>query len=163
MHPVIQVADTVPTQVLAGVSAGLRTANTALVGPSGHAILAAWALDPASNALCGGLIGYNAWGWLYIERLWVTETRRGAGLGSRLIAAAEAEAVRRGCRNAWIDTFNPAALRLYRSLGYVEFGALVDFPPGHTRTFLRKGLDGDTAGDALGGRRTPGSGDAGPA
>lgn len=140
MQPAIQVADAIPSEVQAGVTAGLRAANAALVGPSGYVALATWASDSADGMLFGGLIGYTAWGWLYIERLWVAEAQRGTGLGGRLIAAAETEAVRRGCQNAWIDTFNPAALRLYLSRGYLVFGALPDFPPGHTRSFLHKSL-----------------------
>jgi GNAT superfamily N-acetyltransferase len=102
--------------------------------------------------VAGGLIGYTAWGWLYIEQLWVAEARRGTGLGGRLIAAAEQEAVRRGCRNAWIDTFNPDALRLYERLDYQVFGILEGFPPGHTRSFLRKRLatgDGSPSPDRV--------------
>lgn len=138
----IALANTIPPEIHASVAAGLGAANAALVGPSGHTPLAAWMPDAAGGPLVGGLTGYTAWGWLYIERLWVAEAHRGRHVGSELIAAAEAEAVRRGCRAAWIDTFNPAALRLYRARGYAVFGCLADFPPGHTRHFLRKSLDG---------------------
>jgi GNAT superfamily N-acetyltransferase len=144
MQPVIDVADAFPSEVLAAISAGLVEANTRLVGPSQRRLLAVVAREPSENqqtgGLAGGLIGYTAWGWLYIERLWVAEAWRGGGLGGRLVAAAEDEAVHRGCCDAWIDTFNPEALRLYERLDYAVFGALDNFPPGHTRSFLRKRL-----------------------
>jgi hypothetical protein len=57
-----------------------------------------------------------------------------------MLDAAEAEAKNRGCRGAYIDTFNPIALKLYQRHGYVPFGTLPDFPPGRTRTFLQKPL-----------------------
>ena len=59
-----------------------------------------------------------------------------------MLAAAEAEAAQRGCQNAWIDTFNPDALRLYQRQGYTAFGQLDDFPAGRARTFLKKSLAG---------------------
>jgi GNAT superfamily N-acetyltransferase len=139
MHAVIEIHEAIQTAVGSAVHAGLAAANAALVGPSHHTSLAVIARSETGYTI-GGLTGSTAWRWLYIERLWVNETHRGAGLGSGLIAAAEAEAVSRGCLNGWIDTFNPAALRLYQKLGYVTFGVLEDFPAGHTRTFLRRPL-----------------------
>jgi len=46
----------------------------------------------------------------------------------------------RRCHGAYIDTFNPVALKVYRRAGYRPFGELPDFPKGRTRTFLRKAL-----------------------
>jgi hypothetical protein len=57
-----------------------------------------------------------------------------------MLQMAEAEAVRRGCHDAYIDTFSPVALKVYQRAGYVPFGALEDFPKGRTRTFLQKKL-----------------------
>ena len=51
---------------------------------------------------------------------------------------AEAEAVRRGCKQAYLDTFDFQALDFYKNLGYQVFGTLDDFPEGHTRYFLQK-------------------------
>jgi GNAT superfamily N-acetyltransferase len=140
MQPVIEVSDAFPAELLAKVTAGLGEANTSLVGPANRVVVAALARPPGGDAVAGGVICSVAWGWLYIAQLWVAPAWRRQGLAARLIAAAETEGVRRGCRNAWIDTFNPAALRLYTQIGYREFGALEDFPPGHQRTFLRKPL-----------------------
>src|SRR5450830_1038727 len=87
-----------------------------------------------------GLSGYTAWGWLFIEKLWLPEALRGQGLAAKLLADAEAEAHLRGCHSVWLDTFNPKALKLYRSQGYVVFGELPDFPKGRSRFFLKKSL-----------------------
>ena len=57
-----------------------------------------------------------------------------------MLMAAEAEARARGCHSAYIDTFNPVALKTYQRAGYMPFGALEDFPEGRTRTFLQKRL-----------------------
>jgi hypothetical protein len=56
------------------------------------------------------------------------------------LAAAGPEVMRRGCRNAWLDTHEFQAPRFYQKLGYVVFGKLPDYPPGFTRVFLTKRL-----------------------
>ena len=53
---------------------------------------------------------------------------------------AEAEAIRRGCLGAWLDTFSFQARGFYERLGYAVFGALADYPPGHDRFFMQKPL-----------------------
>ena len=97
-------------------------------------------LRDEGGAVVGGISGYTAWGWIYVQWLWLAEDQRGQGAAGRMLEAAEAEARRRGCHGAWIDTFNPVALRAYQRAGYRIFGALPEFPRGRTRTFLRKSL-----------------------
>jgi len=96
--------------------------------------------DPDSGAPVGGLCGRTNGGWLGIELIFVPESLRGMGLATKLIAMAEDEAKRRGCRSVWIDTLNPAAFRLYQRLGYEIFGELKDYPVGNSRVFLQKTL-----------------------
>lgn len=126
-------------EMLQAVADGLSAYNESLVGPSGRRPLAVFARQSGEEVV-GGLSGFTAWGWLYIQWLWVSEQQRGRGVAATLLARAEAEAVARNCHGAWIDTFNPAALRVYRRAGYEPFGALEDFPKGHSRTFLKKRL-----------------------
>jgi hypothetical protein len=61
-------------------------------------------------------------------------------MAGQMLGAAEAEARQRGCHGAYIDTFNPVALKVYQRQGYVPFGELANFPPGRARTFLQKPL-----------------------
>jgi GNAT superfamily N-acetyltransferase len=93
------------------------------------------ALPPAA----GGLWGVTHHGWLYVQMLLVPEAARGTGLGTRLMRAAEAMAVQRGCHAAWVDT-QFGARGFYERLGYAVFGELRDFPPGFTRSFLHRRL-----------------------
>lgn len=88
----------------------------------------------------GGLIGQILWQWLRIEILAVPERYRGQGVGSQLMALAEAIAWAHGCRRAWVDTFSFQAPRFYEKLGYQRFGELADYPPGETRSFYWKEL-----------------------
>ena len=65
----------------------------------------------------------------------VSAELRGQGWGRRLIEAAEAVGVQRGCQYVWLDTYSFQARPFYEKLGYQVFGQLPDHPPGHTRFF----------------------------
>lgn len=86
----------------------------------------------------GGLWGRTSWKWLTIELLFVLEQYRGSGLGSEIMRLAEEEAIRRGCIGAWLDTHTPEASTFYEKRGFERFGLIEDFPPSHSRIFLRK-------------------------
>jgi N-acetylglutamate synthase-like GNAT family acetyltransferase len=94
-----------------------------------------------TGAIAGGVFGkYGSFGWLYISALWVSETVRENGHGTRLMNNIEQEARKNGCTNAYLDTFSFQAPEFYKKLGYTVFGELEDFPAGHSRIFMRKTL-----------------------
>src|SRR5512145_3127907 len=63
-------------------------------------------LRDAEGGVRGGLVG-ETWGRsLFVSQLWVGEGLRGRGHGAALLAAAEAEARRRGCGFAHLDTMS---------------------------------------------------------
>ena len=121
------------------VGDSLAAFNETDVGPADKKLLAVLVRD-GRGAVVAGLSGSTAWGWLYVQWLWVHETLRGRSVAGRMLEVAEMEAAARGCHGAHIDTFSPVALRAYLRQGYEPFGALEDFPKGRTRTFLRKRL-----------------------
>lgn len=121
------------------IVAGIRGFNESQAGPSHAAPLAVLLKDEAGVTI-GGLWGRTSYGWLFIELLVVPEQARGGGFGARMMQAAEAAARARGCGGAWLDTYDFQARPFYERLGYVEFGRLEDYPPGHTRHFMRKAL-----------------------
>jgi ribosomal protein S18 acetylase RimI-like enzyme len=96
-------------------------------------------LDDAVGRLVGGLSGVMAWGWLFIDAVWVHPDLRGLGAGRALMAHAESHAAAEGCHSVWLDTFQ--ARGFYESVGYSVFGTLEDYPGGQTRWFLRKRLE----------------------
>jgi GNAT superfamily N-acetyltransferase len=83
--------------------------------------------------------GVTNMGLVEIRGLWVAPAFRGQGIGSRLLAAIEAEAVRRGCRRAALDSYSFQAPGFYPSRGYREWGRL-DYPDGTRRHFFVKEL-----------------------
>jgi GNAT superfamily N-acetyltransferase len=97
-------------------------------------------LRDSEDSLQGGLLGYTHWQWLFVSHLWIAEPVRGRGYGQSLIVRAEEEAIHRGCGHAHLDTFDFQARGFYEGLGYMVFGQLAGFPPGHTRYFLCKEL-----------------------
>ena len=64
----------------------------------------------------------------------------GRASARRLLAAAEAEARRRGCATIVLDTHSFQAPDLYRSRGYTEIGTTIDTPRGHSQTLFQKQL-----------------------
>ena len=88
--------------------------------------------------LVAGLCGWTWGASAYIDLLWVREDRRGEGLGTTLIAAAEAEAVLRGCKQILLSTHTFQAPDMYRHRGYQEYGRIDDHPAGHAQLHLVK-------------------------
>ena len=125
--------------VSAEVRRGIREADPPDVGPRDWAPLCL-SLRNDAGEIAGGVYGATAWGWLMIDGLWVDEALRGRGLGSRLLAAAEAQAVERGCGGCWLGTFDFQARAFYARHGYTVFAELPGFPAGHAHFHLRKTL-----------------------
>ena len=72
--------------------------------------------DPITQETIGGLVGWTSFSFLHVNLLYLPASSRGAGLGSQLIAQAEEEAMRRGCRGVWLDTFSFQARGFYERL-----------------------------------------------
>lgn len=97
-------------------------------------------LRDEDNAIVGGLLASTLWHWLHIDILWLEEKYRNQGFGRQLLSAGEQKAIERGCRFAFLDTWEFQAKDFYLKFGYEVFGELKDFPNGHTRYFLKKNL-----------------------
>lgn len=122
--------------------------------------LAIFVRDPATSAVEGGLLGISYYRWLMLDIVFLPAAMRGAGLGRRLVQAAEREAVARGCIGVWLLSYSFQAPVFYRRLGYRQIGAL-DFPNGHRAVFFQKreGLTRAAPGPGLDLTETPAKGD----
>ena len=80
--------------------------------------------------------------YLLLDNIAVAPARQGAGLGRLLLSFAEAEAVRRGCREIRLYTHQTMSenRRLYAAIGYEETGRGTE--AGYERVFMRKRLAG---------------------
>ena len=92
------------------------------------------------GSLGAGIYSYMWGGCCEIDLLWVSEERRGEGLGTRLMYAVEEEARRVGCTQLILDTFSFQAPKFYERLGFIVTGTIEDFPEGHTHYQLVKSL-----------------------
>ncbi|MBE9098283.1 GNAT family N-acetyltransferase [Vacuolonema iberomarrocanum] len=113
--------------------------NKNRAGEGNYKPLAIFVRD-VDDHIVGGLVGETYWQWLFVDVLWVQESLRGQGFGDVLLSTAEQEAMKRGCRHAYLDTFSFQAPAFYQKHGYVVFGELSDFPSGCSRFFLKKDL-----------------------
>jgi GNAT superfamily N-acetyltransferase len=87
--------------------------------------------------------GISGWTWgdcCELQSLWVDPSLRGGGLATRLLAAAEAEAVARGCSQTVHFTYDFQARALYERNGYELVGRVEDFPSGTVALWFRKCL-----------------------
>ncbi len=97
-------------------------------------------LKDEHKAIIAGLWGWTWGGCLKIQYLWVREDARGQDLGTKLLAAAEAEGRARGCGIAALDTHSFQAPGFYQKLGYEVYGALEGDPRGFHHYHLWKRL-----------------------
>ncbi len=103
-------------------------------------------LRDADGRIVAGAAGHTWGGTCELRQVWVAEAHRGCGLGRRLLAAAEAEAVRRGCRQLVLSTHSFQAPGFYRKLGFRVVAELPDYYLiGHSHVLLHKPLSAPSA------------------
>jgi GNAT superfamily N-acetyltransferase len=113
--------------------------NMFLTGYQDYRPLAVFLRDPA-GAIIAGLTAFTWGGTLRIVVLWVDENWRGHGYGSQLLAAAEREALTRGCEQAILDTHSFQAPQFYSKRGYTVCGIIQDYPVGYQQFVFQKPL-----------------------
>ena len=100
-----------------------------------------WVLEKGT-AIAGIIVLLPAPDYLLLDNVAVSPAQQGMGLGGRLLAFAEAEALRRGYREIRLYTHQKMVenQRLYASIGYEETGRGTE--AGYERVFMRKQLRG---------------------
>jgi len=95
-----------------------------------------------SGAVVGGLRGETDLSWLKVYIMAVEASCRCQGLGTQILKVAETEAVRRGCKYAFLDTMQYQAPDFYKRLGYKVVGSIPDWDShGHAKYFMTKKLN----------------------
>jgi GNAT superfamily N-acetyltransferase len=121
------------------LEAGIRRAASAATGLGGQVELAIFVRE--AGKVVAGISGWTWGDCCELENLWVEPRLRGRWLGSRLLAAAEAEAAARGCSQTVHFTYDFQARRLYERAGYELVGRVEDFPSGADVLWYRKRLN----------------------
>jgi len=110
-------------------SKGVSAEPHELRPPAGVFLVASLHREPVA---CGA-VKHHADAPSEIKRMWVAESVRGLGLGRRLLARLETEAIRSGATAARLETNGALteAIGLYRAAGYREVPAFNDEPFAH--------------------------------
>ena len=77
---------------------------------------------------------------VYIDILWVEKNLQKQGHGTKLLAAAELEAINNGCIFSLVDTWDFQAETFYLKNGYERIGEIKNYWHDHSKIFLRKNL-----------------------
>jgi GNAT superfamily N-acetyltransferase len=129
--------DALDDEIFKAIVAPLVAYNDSQVGPSQHRGLAVLMRDD-TGVVVGGLWGQTSYEWLFTQMLVVPNHLRGQGIGTKVVQIAEQEALERGCKGAWVDTFEFQARTFYELMGYVCFGEIPNHPFGFSRFFMKK-------------------------
>ena len=119
---------------------GLADYNEQKTGYRDARPLAALLQDPDTGETLGGIIGRTSYGLLFVDLVFLPDTRRGQNTGRRLLRMVEQEAARRGCKSGFLFTITHQAPDFYKRCGWTEFGRIPCDPPGTSRVFLTKSL-----------------------
>ncbi|MGU7784382.1 GNAT family N-acetyltransferase [Burkholderia sp. PU8-34] len=122
------------------ISSKLNEYNNAITNQPDNTALDVYVTDPKTGEVLGGLVGRTSLGLFFVDLLYVPESLRKDGLGSRLLQAAEAEAKQRGCARAVLYTISFQAPAFYEKHGYRVFGEVPCEPAGAARVFMVKEL-----------------------
>ncbi|MDP2562880.1 GNAT family N-acetyltransferase [Psychrobium sp. 1_MG-2023] len=91
--------------------------------------------------LIGGVFGFNSWGWLNIELVWVDENYRDNDLATKMMEKMEQYSIIEGLSRIKLETGSFQALDFYKKLGFEVYAELDDYPVGQTNYYLKKILE----------------------
>lgn len=81
-----------------------------------------FSLENEENQILGGINGISYYGCLYIDMLWINNSLREKGWGTKLMQEAEAFGKNSNCSFSTVNTMDWEALGFYQKLGYeIEF------------------------------------------
>lgn len=134
---VISVHEDIPHETGRLIDEGLGAANAEFAPVQDVERLSCFARS-ASGGIVGGAVG-RTWGeCCELQQLWVDREHRRQGIARRILHAFEAEAVSRGCKTLYLETFSFQTPALYRSEGYAVGLEIAGFPEGIVKYVMVK-------------------------
>lgn len=97
-------------------------------------------LRSQDGALYAGLHGFTWGGYCEIRTIWVAESHRRQGIGSKMLRAAMREASSRGCSHVILSTHSFQAQGFYDAHGFERIATLENSPRGHSYILRAKNL-----------------------
>ena len=111
--------------------------NVQATGISDGKLFASFLRD-ADKGVMGGISGWTRGKTCFIGHLFVPAELRKQGYGTRLVEAAEAEAINRGCDQIVLRTHDFQAPQFYIKLGFAVIARIPDCPVGHQEITMIK-------------------------
>ena len=139
-EPTVMVTDAPERRTVEAIANGLSEFNREATGISDHRPLAVVVQDPSTGETLGGAVGRTSLGLLFVDIFYLPQRLRGSGLGRRVLAMAEEEGRKRGCRAGMLYTISFQAPGFYQRHGWRIFGEIPCDPPGTSRIFMTKDL-----------------------
>ena len=134
-------SDDTPEQDADFVVDSLRQFNLNAAGIGDSRPLNIIVRDPqADNQIVAGILAETWHNTCHIRILWIAESHRRTGLGSKLLADVEAEAINRGCDIAHLDTYSFQAPDFYPKHGYTPEYTNTAFPNSIFKRYYTKPL-----------------------
>jgi len=131
------VVDYAPTEAdNAIVREGIIAFNENIIGERDKAF--SIFLKNDSGKVFGGIQAFMDMESIYIDTFWVESALQKQGYGTKLLDAAEKEAIKNGCIFSLVDTWSFQAEEFYLKSGYERIGELKNYSHGHSKIFLKK-------------------------
>lgn len=121
------------------IDGGLAQYNEEQAGYRDWRDLAVLVMDP-DDEVRGGLLGRTSLGLFFVDLFYLPPEMRRSGIGSRVFARAEEEAVRRGCVSGVLFTISFQAPGFYSRHGWREIARIPCLPAGTSRVVMSKNL-----------------------
>lgn len=91
-----------------------------------------------TGLVIAGITGFTVWERAGVSTLWVAESHRGNGIGTKLLAQAEKIAAEKGARQIETNSMSFQGIGFFEKHGYKVFGSLDNYPAGYYCNFYTK-------------------------
>jgi GNAT superfamily N-acetyltransferase len=98
------------------------------------------AIKNDAGLVVGGILAVLCWNWIEVDILWIDETIRGMGHGTRLLNQIENIAKEQNCTFIKLNTFSFQAPDFYRKNGYQEVAVFEEAPIGSRHFYFKKAI-----------------------
>lgn len=96
------------------------------------------AVKDEDGRVIGGMLAEYCWNWIEVHILWVDESLRGLGYGTKLLQQIEAVAREKECTFLKLNTFSFQAPEFYKKNGYQEIAVFEEAPTGSRHYYFKK-------------------------
>lgn len=94
----------------------------------------------ANSQIIGGALVWEHSDAFYIDVLWLNESYRKKGIGTKIISMIETMALDKGILKIFVDTYEFQAQEFYQKHGFNSIGIIPEYLLGYDRVFLRKDI-----------------------